>query len=71
MKRGWFAIIVFLILAATGIVISMATRNREPQYGGKSLSEWLKLTVGNGQRGLSKDSVEAISHIGTNAVPIS
>lgn len=69
MKRGWFAIIVFLILAAAGIVISIATRDREPRYGGKPLSEWLKLTASNGQSGLSKDSVEAIAHIGTNAVP--
>jgi len=55
---------------AAGVTAVVWPQRREPEYQGKTLSEWLELTVSVywSQRPLDMQE-EAIGHIGTNALP--
>lgn len=62
-------IIVFLVCVLVGIgVIAFWPEEREPQYNGKKLSEWLELSrsVDRSDRSSAED---AVRKIGTNALP--
>jgi hypothetical protein len=67
-KRGRI-MLAAVVLVALGGFTWLVLRPREPEYGGQSLSHWLRgydprVVVGN------KDEVDdAIRHIGTNAIP--
>ena len=62
------------MIAAAAIVIGLLWLtygiHREPRYNGKSLSEWLRLYGSvNIRFGGPEEAVDAVRHIGTNAVP--
>src|SRR5580765_975729 len=64
------------VLVVGGVLVAVfAGREREPEYGGKRLSEWVRRigTTSAGGRvrrmGIDTAEMEAIRHIGTNALP--
>ena len=67
-KRRFFLILGIVILA--GVLVAVFSREREPEYGGKRLSDWVE-----GLASYAVDSAdahleeEAIRQIGTNALP--
>ncbi len=65
-------VLLLAVAVVVGLILAGAFREREPEYGGKRLSEW----VVRHSRALNANSVrdkleaaEALSHIGTNAIP--
>jgi len=55
-----------VVLVVAGVLVAVfARREREPEYGGKRLSEWVE----EYSTSRSVVSVDAIGHIGTNALP--
>ena len=44
-------------------------REREPEYGGKKLSEWLRISFNTDSPWVASEAANAIRHIGTNALP--
>ena len=61
--------LIFLVIAGVvlvGVLVVAWNRNREPEYGGKRLSEWVDGYVTPGRRA---ESDAAIRQIGTNALP--
>jgi len=61
------ALTVALALAAGGMVV-MVLRPHQPSYNGKNLQEWLMRLELNGDT--DREAVEAVQHIGTNAIPL-
>jgi len=73
-KRRILLIGVLIAVLATVALVLMLSREREPEYGGKRLSEWVE-GYGNttdiaksGKTELDRTDT-AIRHIGTNALP--
>ena len=62
-------------IVAAVVVAVVWPREREPEYNGKRLSEWLVLyheqidVEGADFRSELRDEAEAVHHIGTNALP--
>jgi hypothetical protein len=67
-KRWRLFIIIFGSLAAVILVLLVWPREREPQYNGVTLGNWLARYGGTNQAD-SVVAVDAIRHIGTNALP--
>src|SRR5712692_4724821 len=65
-KRPVYLILGVVLLA--GVLVVILSREREPEYGGKRLSEWVEGFLGASADG-KKQTREAIGHIGTNALP--
>jgi len=73
-KRRLYLIVAVSVLVAA---LALVTREREPEYGGKKLSEWVmdygKYSTGYSARMASssppQDADEAMRHIGTIAIP--
>jgi len=72
MRKRWFCVILGVGVLAVG-VLAVVTREREPVYGGRKLSEWAEMysegldrTNGENQ---TRQAAEAIREIGTNAIP--
>src|SRR5258707_3312351 len=71
MRKRWFWAISGVGVLAVG-VLAVATREREPVYGGRKLSEWAEMYMYGLRRDASNDTqqaVRAIREIGTNAIP--
>jgi len=68
-KRRVFLILIGLVIA--GAVVVLATREREPEYQGKKLSEWVvELTAYTSDAEIPQRATDdAVRHIGTNAIP--
>jgi len=65
---------VFGVLAACALVALIATltfpTERQPEYRGRKLEEWLKLYLQSPDRFTDgQEAAEAVRHIGTNALP--
>jgi len=62
---------LYLILGVVllvGVLVVVLRREREPEYGGKRLTEWVEGFIGASADG-KQQTREAIGHIGTNALP--
>jgi hypothetical protein len=72
MKRLRIIIMVVMILLVGWLVVH-DFRNRDPQYEGRTLSEWLEdyqdSTRADTMPGRFEASTNALKHIGTNAIP--
>lgn len=66
-KRRVYLILVGLLLASG--VVALFNREREPEYGGKKLSEWVDRYFHGPPHQGDSEAVQAIGHIGSNAVP--
>lgn len=64
MKRRRILLILIGSVAAVTLAIFIWPRDREPEYDGVSLSQWLQRYKDN-----KPQATEAIQHIGTNAFP--
>jgi hypothetical protein len=64
-RRGGYLILGVLVLA--GVLVALSKREREPEYGGKRLSEWVLALPPSPTGGT--DAELALRSIGTNAVP--
>ncbi len=74
-KRGKTLILLGCLLLVATTISLLLLRAREPHYDGRSLSDWYRLwatsTKTNGPAApLTQEAMEAIRHIGTNALPI-
>ncbi len=63
--------LVLVVLAMAGLLVVVCRREREPEYGGKRLSHWVRQLGLLGAKGRSEayPAEEAIRHIGTNSLP--
>jgi hypothetical protein len=68
MKRRPVLIIAFACLASAILALVFWPREREPEYNGVTLSTWL-VRSGSTNQTESLAAVDAIRHIGTNALP--
>lgn len=69
-RRKWVIAAAIVALAIT--VVTLLTRDREPSYQGKSLSEWCPIYIQGADPDGPPDTTEAeaaIRHMGTNALP--
>ena len=71
MKRRRIILLVgCLVVVGAILVVAMWPREREPEYGGKKLSEWLMIAAkSNTSVADAREAADAIRHIGTNATP--
>ena len=67
-KRGVYLILVVLVVAGVLVVVSRS-REREPVYGGKRLSEWVEVLGLQNHDGGYEAAEDAVRHLGTKAVP--
>src|SRR5260221_13025832 len=76
-KRRVYLILLFVGVVLAGVLVAVFRRDREPEYGGKRLSEWVE-RYGPPEQWHSSNGLtapwfsnvnQAIGHIGTNAVP--
>ena len=65
-KRRVYLLILLGVVVAGVLVAVFASREREPEYGGKKLSEWVQMC---GIDYESPQAKKAILQIGSNAVP--
>jgi hypothetical protein len=70
MRKRW-TICVLAVCALAGLIALLAfPTEREPEYGGRKLTEWLKLYLQSGDRFTNRqEAAAAVRHIGTNALP--
>src|ERR1043165_3334350 len=64
--------IILLLLAVAvlvGVLVVVLPREREPEYGGKRLSEWVERYATPPHMRQTEEAADAIRHIGTNAIP--
>jgi len=71
MRRRSLCLILVVLVVLAGVIVVVTTREREPEYGGKRLSEWV---LQHGEEGAVKQhridqAEDAISRIGTSAIP--
>jgi hypothetical protein len=64
--NGIVIVVILAVLVATVALVCFSPE-REPSYGGRSLSQWLQVPGKFSPEGTRVD--EAIRHIGTNALP--
>jgi len=75
MRKRWVYVIVVVLVVGGVLVGVLGSREREPEYGGKKLSEWVITYETNYVHHPNVHSEEAdeapkaIRHIGTNALP--
>src|SRR6266513_5172307 len=73
MRQGWQYLLMIAGGVGLAVVIAVrATREREPEYGGKRLSEWVRKFWAPPYTNYSAQTAEAkdpIHQIGTNALP--
>src|SRR5205823_6580136 len=62
-------IFVLACLAAAITTTFFLTRNTEPSYHGRTLSQWLRPANPDNLHSYTPEEVEAIRHFGTSAVP--
>jgi len=55
-------------VVTAGVLVAVLSGPREPEYGGRRLSEWV-LRLNPVGSAAAKEAEEAIRHIGTNALP--
>jgi hypothetical protein len=71
-KRRWI-IAILAVCAVAGILAAAfppREREREPEYGGKKLSEWLMIAAqSNTSLEDPSEASDALRHLGTNAIP--
>jgi hypothetical protein len=41
MRKRWFRVVFAMVVLAV-VILAVATREREPEYGGKKLSAWVE-----------------------------
>jgi len=75
-RRIYLALLILAVAGLVGLIVAGAFREREPEYGGKKLSEWLQPTIVTsnslGERvvfWMPEDSMRAIPRMGTSTVP--
>src|SRR6266480_1197120 len=72
MRKGWKYLVLIGagVLVVVGLLVCGLFREREPEYGGKRLSEWVQVLGAHAANGGDAHLAdEAIRHIGTNALP--
>jgi hypothetical protein len=69
-RRRWTIWVLAGCALAALIALLAFPTEREPEYSGRKLREWLKLYVQSGDRfSNGQEAAEAVRHIGTNALP--
>ena len=70
MRKRRVSQVLIAVAVLVGLVVVLTLRSREPEYGGKRLSEWVIPLALSGNREMPPgESQEAILHLGTNALP--
>jgi len=73
MRKRIAALIAAACLLTGILLVALPGRSPEPQYHGRSLSEWLRTAPTAGSPNalaLSDEARDAVRHIGTNALPV-
>src|SRR3954468_23516674 len=68
--RNRRVILILLLVVVVAALVAIFSREREPQYGGKSLGEWVEEAWPPGSFPFAQAQASvAIQNVGTNAVP--
>src|SRR5438477_5536144 len=68
-RRLYFLLFLLAVVAVVGLLVTGVFREREPEYGGKRLSEWVLQLPQYLAHPEPHQAEEAIRQIGTNALP--
>jgi len=68
-RRVYLLMIAIAVLVGVLAVIVEPEPEREPEYGGRKLSEWVLKLPGNASPHGNSAAEEAIRHVGTNSLP--
>jgi len=68
-RRIYLALLILAVAGVAGLIVAGALREREPEYGGKRLSEWVRALPLDSSRTGSSEAEVAVRQIGTNAFP--
>ena len=73
-RRPFLVLVILAVAGVVGLIVAGAFREREPEYGGKRLSEWVLICddISSLSRDMDMRLVEVargIRGIGTNAIP--
>jgi HEAT repeat protein len=77
-RRRWIIVVVTAFVLVAGGTIWFSTREREPSYNGRTLSEWLEIYCDDPQVSLTRllpqpleqnEAAMAVRRIGANALP--
>jgi hypothetical protein len=70
MRKRWTIWVLAVCALAALIAVLAFPTEREPEYGGRKLTEWLKLYLQSRDRFTDgQEAAAAVRHIGTNALP--
>src|SRR5438270_2999423 len=68
-RRLYLLVTLFVVVTVVGIFVRGAFSDREPEYGDKRLSAWVKELPENASYTGKSQAEEAIRRMGTNAIP--
>src|SRR5262245_59418301 len=67
MRKRRFYLLLIGVLVVMGVLIAVLSRPAEPEYQGRRLSDWIIIYAS--ERNAREEAKDAISHVGTNALP--
>jgi len=67
-RKRWIYLIVIAVGVAAGVLAVIVKPEREPEYGGRRLSEWVLKLPGNASPHGNSAAEKAIRQIGTNSL---
>src|SRR6266481_2459153 len=69
MRKRRKAFVLLICVAAALALITFLSRDSEPRYQGRSLSQWYVLWTKSADKAQAAEAASAIREIGTNALP--
>src|SRR5438067_61019 len=68
-RRVYLGLLILAVAGMIVVIVAGAFRKREPEYGGKRLSEWVEILGLEDRDGGYAAAEDAVHHLGSNAVP--
>jgi len=69
MRNRRIILLLIAVAVLVGVLVVVLPREREPEYGGKRLSEWVMVWARSDVHESREDAGKAFRHIGTNGIP--
>jgi len=69
MRKRWIYLLLLTVGVLVGVLAVIFSGEREPEYGGRKLSEWVQKLPSNAAPDGDSAAEKAIRQIGTNSLP--